>query len=198
MRRIIWLVIVVLIVTSCGKKAKYDRLVQQELASGVRYDSLFLGIHLGMTSEAFYKHCWDLNKQGLIRQGTGNLSVLYNLEYLKYPADMNFYPSFHEDKIYEMPVRFKYNGWSPWNRHLFSDSLQLDVLNLFKEWYGNDFIEINHTTRGKAFVKVKGNRRISIFTKGEIEVHAVFTDMSLAEQVKKENEMKGKDEATTD
>ncbi len=196
MKKVIWVVFVILIFAACGKKSKYDRLVKKELASGVRYDSLFLGINFGMTSKAFYNHCWELNKLGLIRQGTSNLSVLYNFEYLKYPAEMNFYPTFHEDKIYEMPVSFKYNAWSPWNKHLSSDSLQLDVLNLYKEWYGNDFIEVNHSRRGKAFVKVDGNRRISIFTKGEIEVQAIFTDMSLEDAVKKENDKKGNDKAS--
>ena len=59
----------------------------------------------------------------------------------------------------------------------------MDLLNLFEEWYGDDFIELNHSYRGKAFVKIKGNRRISIFTKGDIEVHAIFTDMSLENEV---------------
>jgi len=134
-----------------------------------------------MTSKDFYTHCWELNKKGLIRQGSSNLSVVYDLKDLKHAAKMNFYPTFLEDKIYEMPVRFQYDAWAPWNKHLQSDSLQLDVLNLLEGWYGEDFMEVKHPVHGSAFVKVDGNRRISIFTQGPAEVFAVFTDLSMDE-----------------
>ncbi len=122
-------VLLVLIVSSCSKKDKYEQWVEHELASGVRQDSLFLGIGFGMTSKKFFAHCWELNKQGVIRQGLGKASVEYRLDdELKYPATMNFYPNFSENTIYEMPVRFKYEAWAPWNKPLQADSLQLDVL----------------------------------------------------------------------
>jgi hypothetical protein len=51
---------------SCGSSdiREYEKLVDKELASNKRYDSIFLGIYLGMTNKDFYQHCWDLNKQG--------------------------------------------------------------------------------------------------------------------------------------
>jgi hypothetical protein len=172
--------------------------VEQELASGIRYDSLFFGIYLGMTSKEFYAHCWHLNREGLIRQGSSNLSVVSELNDLKHPAKMNFYPDFLEDKIYEMPVRFQYDAWAPWNKHLWSDSLQLDVLNLFKDWYGEDFMDVKHPKYGSAFVKINGNRRITIFTKGEVEVFAIFTDMSMEELAKEKQILNKEDQAATE
>ena len=198
MSRVIWLVLIIACTLSCGKKARYDRLLKQELTSGVRYDSLFLGIYLDMTSKDFYAHCWELNKKGLIRQGNQNLSVEHELNTLNYPAKMNFYPTFLEDRIYEMPVRFQYDGWAPWNKHLWSDSLQLDVLDLLKDWYGQDFMEVKHSRHGSAFVKVDGNRRITIFTHGEAEVYAVITDMSKVELAKQQHDLPQKNQSANE
>ena len=188
-RNLYYLIFVIAIVTvsACSKKQQYKRLVERELASGVRHDTLFLNLKLGMTSEDFYKTCWDLNKQGLIRQGSGNTTVAYEMkEELNFVTNVNFYPSFYEDKIYEMPVQFKYKAWAPWNKQMQSDSLQLDLLTLFEDWYGKGFFEVSPNDSKRAFVKVDGNRRISIY-KDHVEegtVWALYTDLSKEEEVK--------------
>merc|ERR1711916_69005 len=109
------------------------------------YDSLFLDISFGMTKKEFYSHCWEMNKKRLVTWGNNNTSVLYRLENeLKSPASMNFYPEFYEGKISKMPVIYTYNGWSPWNEQLNADSLLIDVLELYKKWYGDDFMTISN------------------------------------------------------
>lgn len=174
----------VCIISGCSPKAKYENMLKQELASGVRYDSLFMGIYLGMPEKNFYTRCWVLNGKGLIRQGIRNMTVEYQLKgELKYPATMDFYPEFVQGKIFEMPVRFLYNGWAPWNKKLSSDSLQIEVLNWYEKIYGNGFIEVKHPERGIAYVKVNGNRRISIFKEDDMHVWAIFTDMLVKEEV---------------
>ena len=41
-----------------------------------------------------------------------------------------------------------YNAWAPWNKNLFADTLQTDVVELYKKWYGgNNFIEITDCKR---------------------------------------------------
>jgi hypothetical protein len=194
-----FLVVVILVVggvitfSKCSKKAKYESMVEAGLESGQRHDTLFLGLSLGMSSEDFYKHCWELNKQGIIRQGENNTSVLYEMEdEFKSSVDVNFYPSFYEDKIYEMPVKFNYKAWAPWNKQFSGDSLQLELIDLYKGWYGGGFIEIDHSTRGKAYVKVDGNRRISIYKdiSADGTVWALYTDMSVIDEV---NELKKKE-----
>jgi len=166
--------------SSCTKKAEYEQWVEQELASGERQDSLFLGIKMGMTSKDFYAHCWELNKQGVIRQGSENMSVEYQLDdKLKHSATMNFYPNFHNNAIYEMPVTFKYTAWAPWNKELQADSLQAEVLQLMQGWYGEKFMNVTHPQHGTAYVRVDGNRRISIFKKDDSRVVAMFTDLTV-------------------
>lgn len=177
-----------ILLISCSPGATYERRLKKELASGIRYDSLFLGISLGMTSKEFYTHCWKLNRDSLARQGTANMTVEYQVkDELKAPATVNFYPDFEEDRIVEMPVRIIYNGWAPWNQSLSSDSLQLDVLHWYKEVYGNNFLEVEHPKHGKAFVQIRGNRRITIFTEDEKRVVVLFKDMSQIEEKKNED-----------
>ena len=121
------------------------RLVKKELAKGKRVDSLFLGISFGMTSKTFYGYCWELNKKGIFTDGASNTMVLYKINSaLRFPASMNFYPDFYENKIYHMRVIFQYDGWAPWNKAQYADSLLPDILRLYKKWYpgSNEFIKI--------------------------------------------------------
>lgn len=181
MNRMKWMVLIfltALIAGSCSPRKTYERRLKRELTSGVRYDSLFLGLSMGMTSEEFYKHCWGLNRDSIVRQGTANMSVQYDLnQELDYPATMNFYPIFNENSIVEMPVRFIYNGWAPWNKELSADNLAKDVKRWYEEIYGKGFITISHPMNGEAYTKIDGNRRITIYVENDLYVWAIFTDM---------------------
>ncbi|MDP4222125.1 MAG: hypothetical protein Q8868_02325 [Bacteroidota bacterium] len=180
-KRFIWLIMLltsVVIYSGCSPKSRYEHRLRLELAKGVRYDSLFMGFYFGMPEKEFYLHCWKMNQKGLARQGETNNTVLCHLkDELKYPATMDFYPRFTEGKIYEIPVRFKYVGWAPWNKNLSSDNLQSEVLKWYESIYGKGFIEVKHPKRGSAFVRIDGNRRITIFKQNDMLVWAVFTDM---------------------
>jgi hypothetical protein len=179
--RVLWILPILvfgIVVTGCSPKAKYERRLKKELASGVRNDSIFMGIYFGMSQIDFYTHCWTLNRQGLIRQGPSNTTVEYVMkDELKYPATMDFYPTFENAKIVEMPVEFKYTGWAPWNKKLSADSLQADVLNWYKKKYGRDFMAVRHPKHGIAWININGNRRITIFKQDDLRVWAYFTDM---------------------
>jgi hypothetical protein len=166
------------IISGCSPRAKYERKLKHELASGIKCDSLFMGIYFGMSEKEFYTHCWKLNKKGLIRQGESNVTVLYELKNeLKYPANMDFYPKFKEGKISEMPVRFKYTGWAPWNKELTSKKLQADIVRYYEKTYGESFFEVKDPKRGSAFISIKGNRRISVFVQNDLYAWSLFTDM---------------------
>ena len=192
--KILWLVpilIAILLVNGCTPKTKYDRMLKQELASGIRHDSLFMGLYLGMPVKEFYTRCWQLNMKGLIRQGTRNMTVAYQIkDELKYPASVDFYPEFTDGKISEMPVRYIYNGWAPWNKKLSADSLQVQVLKWCEKQYGDNFIEVKHPDKGIAFVKINGNRRISIFKENDMSVWVVYTDL-LAKKESKDSIISG-------
>lgn len=165
---------------------KYESLVKAELASNHRVDSMFLGISLGMTVREFYMHCWDMNKNGIFTDGESNTAVLYKLkEGLNYPASMNFYPDFMNGRISRMGVSFRYDGWAPWNKHMGADSLREDVVHLMTQWYpgGNPFIKMEDEERGTIYVKVDGNRRIIIGAYDNTYVKAVYTDLSVENEL---------------
>lgn len=180
---LILFILITLLHTACDKRSKYEKLLDKELASGERHDSLFYGLSLGMTSKEFFDYCYKKNQEGVFFQG--NAAVDYKMKSeLPFPATMSFYPEFQDKKIIEMPVTITYDSWAPWNKRTFADSLQIDVKNLFEKWYGSGFIRSEHPQRGVAFVKIDGNRRIVIVKQDDKTAKALFTDMS----VEKKNE----------
>lgn len=168
---------------SCGQGYKYKQLEKRELASGERHDSLFLGIYFGMPAEEFYTHCWEMNKQRLVKDGPGNRTVQYLPPDFKQRTQMLFFPRFHEDKIHEMPVEFAYEAWAPWNKDLQSDKLQLEVVQVFEKWYGKGFLKLVSDKIGDVYVKMDGNRRISIWREDDHKVKVIFKDMMVAQQI---------------
>lgn len=172
---------------------QYNKLVKKELAKGARVDSLFLGFSFGMTSKTFYGYCWELNKKGILSDGSNNTMVLYKIDTaLKYPTSMNFYPDFLDNKISNMRVNFQYNSWAPWNKAQFADSLLPDVLQLYKKWYpgGNEFITLTDKEKRTVYIKVDGNRRITLGKFDDMIVKADFTDLLAEVKVKKTNGIK--------
>lgn len=188
--------VVILMLMSCsGDKSmdKYNSLVKKELASHKRMDSVFFGIHFGMANQNFYLYCWEMNKKGLFYDGNddrGNMTVLFKLSSeLKYPASMNFYPDFHDSTIWRMRASFHYDGWVPWNKAMGADSLLPEVLAMYKKWYndGNSFIQIDDEKRGTVYVKIDGNRRITIRKFDDVIVKVDYTDMLVEKQIKDKN-----------
>lgn len=180
MRLIVLMITVFVLIVACREQSEYEKLLKSELAKNIRYDSLFLGLHFDMSSKDFYTACWEMNKQGLIMQGPGNLSVEYNLDssQLKSPAYMRFYPKFKAEKIHVMPVEFIYKAWAPWNQQLSADSLLLDVKEMFERWYGGEFIYLEDESGNiKLWVKIDGNRRIRLYIKNISTVKAEFVNL---------------------
>lgn len=179
MKKVLWvskLLVLGIVCYSCGRFKAEDK---------SSYDSLFLGIHFGMGKKEFYDYCWEMNRQKKFIHGPTNQSVEYKVvEGVDHPIMMRFYPSFHEDKVYEMPVTFNYEAWAPWNKHLGADSLMKQMLTLFKQWYGDDFKSLEHKTMGTVYYKMDGKRRINLFKRDDQFVQAVFTDLSVEKKIK--------------
>ncbi|MEM6320196.1 MAG: hypothetical protein AAF960_21180 [Bacteroidota bacterium] len=175
------------IFTACQQKSEYHQMLERETASGIRHDTLYYGFHFGMTSKEFYDRCWKMNKEGWFRQGATNSTVYAKVTELKYPASMDFYPTFYEGKIVGMPTTFYYNNWAPWNKHLSAENLIQEVLVLMEKWYGKGFIQIKNPSKfggsTDAYVKIDGNRRITIFGKDDTKVQVDFIDLTKKEEM---------------
>jgi hypothetical protein len=175
LKLLLFLLSIASLLPSC--RTDYEQLVQQEMASGVTNDSIIFGFYLGMEADSFYSRCWQLNKTKLFKQGVYNNSVEYEMSELKHPALMNFYPTFHEGQVREMPFVIQYKAWAPWNKELWSDSLLLDVVRYFERMHGKGFIKLDHPQKGVRYAKVNGNRRILVWKANDMEVNALYTDL---------------------
>ena len=167
----------------------YISLERKELLSGVRYDSLFLGVEFGMTSKEFYAHCWDLNRKKLVSQGPSNNSVRYLIptESVGQNIEMLFYPVFNKDTVYEVNTTFSYTAWAPWNKETSAEYLMDEIKGLLSDWYAAEFYEIkNPKNKSKLFATVNGNRRIAITKVSEREVRARFTNILIEKKLKNE------------
>lgn len=161
---------------SCDQRSEYERLVQRELDSGERNDSLFLGYYLGMEREDFFDHSWQLNQQNKI---TGGAQVYYKIEGLSDEATMVFFPEFKNDQIYRMPVEVYFDSWAIWNREFYADSLIVELEDLYEDTYGPGFIHTMHPELEKeSWIKVDGNRRISIYKRDDRHARIEFLDLT--------------------
>lgn len=162
---------------ACEQKSEYEQLVEREMSNQSRYDSLFLGYTFGMQRQDFFDHSWQLNQQHLI---TGSAQVEYPIGDLKSKATMTFFPEFHNNRIYRIPAEIQYDGWAPWNKDLFADSLIVELVDLYEEIYGPGFIQTIHPDFEKpSWIKVDGNRRISIYRKDDMKARIEFLDLSV-------------------
>ncbi len=131
-------------------------------------DSIFFHLYFGMTKQAFYDTCWSLNKKGFVIQGANNLSVQHEIESeLGMPVYMNFYPTFSEDRLYQMPVVYNYESWSPWNRQLFSDTLITHVVKKLEKDFEISFTKKTTPDGRPAYYNYTGPRKILVTTQDE-------------------------------
>lgn len=173
---------ILLLVSACRgtDKKNLAEVEKQELSKGIRNDSLFYGLYLGMTIDAFADTCRKRHREGLFDEG-GNRMVEFELKNneLKFLAKISFYPSFTQNKISEVPVFFKYRNSEPWNPEMATGKLLLDVKKLMEKWYGDGFFITPLPTGRNGFAQVSGNRRILIKVDKDDEVVVIFTDLTL-------------------
>ena len=181
---VLYFFLIGLFVVSC--KSEYQQYVDRELSSGVTNDSLMFGLYMGLEKETYFEICWELNKEGVLDQGTGNGSVRHTTDKdslgqrTTYSLDLLFEALFDEEDILRgMSINYSYLAWAPWNRELQSDGLILRLKKDLLEMYpGNDFIEIDvKASKSSALVKIDGNRQILMYIKGDKDVVVKIEDL---------------------
>ena len=173
--------ILLFLIYSCNKTEKKNlaEIEKQEVATGIRHDSLLVGLNFGMTKEAFLDYCWGMNKKGLFREGEGKtVEYILGKREVKYRIQMNFYPTFSDNKITELPIRFKYMDMDIFNPLMKTDKLFKEVKKYIEDVFGGGFFMSPIPTGGKGYVKVEGNRRIMIINEKENEVMVILTDLT--------------------
>lgn len=168
-------------------QSEYDKMVRSELARGIAHDSLILGMYMGQTQKEFYAHCWDLNKQKLISQGNGNQYARYMIpldtlsgEDESDKIEMLFYGIFDNEKIMRgMDMIYSYTSWAPWNKSKYADSLAQTLIDQYEFNYpGNSFFTIDSGMEDvPIYVKIDGNRQITIYKKTSKDVTVKIEDL---------------------
>lgn len=170
---------VVIIINSCNPQNRLERVIQSELSSGARHDSLFLGLEFGITMQEFYQHCQELNSQGLVREGSKNMSVEYIFkDSLDQPIAFNFYADRSANgPIHKYYTSFYYYAFAL-NRHLYADRLIEMLPAILMDWYGgNEPFMLRK--KGKEYVyKIDGNRVIELYVYDLGTVVATYFDSS--------------------
>ncbi len=167
----------ILSINACENKTEYELTVAEELNSLERADSLFLGYYFGMTSKEFFEHSRQLNSDGVI---TGQTTIHYTHDHLGHSVTSYFYPSFEDDQIYRLPIEASYDGWAPWNRSFFSDTLMVDLMDLYNQQYGAEFnFTVIPDKEDSVWVSVQSNRRIVLNKKDDMTVQIEFLDLSV-------------------
>ena len=171
-------------ITFAACESEYSRTVKRELQTGVIHEDLILGLKIGQTQKEFYDHCWQLNKQKIISQGSGNkfakkLILLDSTAQNQDKVEMLFYGIFDEEKVmHGMHMKFSYVKWAPWNEAYQSTVLVEKLQEKYmKQYQGNPFIEITIKGDVKAYVKVDGNREILLYPNTTKDVTVKIGDL---------------------
>lgn len=147
-----------------------------------RQDSLFLGYYFGMSQQEFFDYSFKLNAQKVITNGSG-AEIVKKESRLKADARMSFYPKFKNDKIFMMPVIYSYDGWAPWNTHLFADSLLVDLLEVYEDSLNVDFKRFEQDTTPEVYYLHRiDNQEIRMHTLSDSKVLVTFMDLSQVEK----------------
>src|SRR5690625_2912608 len=161
---------------ACDNRTPYEKMLQRELDSGIRQDTLFLGYYLGMPKQEFFDHSWELNQRKIVR---GDSFVRYRLKGYSNDATMIFYPDFKVGRIHRMPVEIQFDAWAIWNRELYSDIFTVEVLDNIREIYGSALIQAVYPGAGKSvWIEIDGNRRIAVYRHDDRKGRLEFLDLT--------------------
>ncbi len=166
-------------------QSEYDKTVKQEINSGLRHDTLLFNLTVGDTKKEFFEKCWQLNKEQLISQGSGNKYAKYFME-PDLTADSTkrvevlFFGIFDKQNImHGMEMKMSFTAWAPWNKEHQSDQLMSYMEERYMRQYaGNPFIKIDVDEQIKALVKVDGNRQILMFPLDNQRISVKITDLT--------------------
>jgi hypothetical protein len=178
MKETIKFLILVLAGFGCVEKSEYQKVVEKELKTETRFDSLFYAFYFGMPADDFYAYCWDMNKKGEFMEGSSNAMVKTEVLGLPYRANFEFYPLFKDNRVQSMICSFNYPAWAPWNTYLNSENLIEDLRVMLQIWYGGQFFETKRIGIGKTYTMIQGNRRIVLYYEQDNRVEVLFSDLT--------------------
>lgn len=174
----------VLLLLSCRDKVSLEAMQSNELAKGVRYDSLVHGIHFGMSMEDFTRHCAQMNRNKVFMPNSqGNAVRVIFIEGFREPVHFEFFPDQNPTQtLVRLIGALRYESFSYYDKKYAIENLIEEAILFFENSYGgNEFIAIQHENvlLESKFVKIDGNRMITLSPTfdGQV-VEVVFEDLS--------------------
>jgi hypothetical protein len=144
-------------------------------------DSLFLGFRFGMTEEAFFEHCRQMNAAGILYEGNTPNTVSYKLDGFTVAARTLMLPTFSDGKISRFDMRFQYEVLPMFRPDLTIKKLMGEAASYLSEELAIEFTPRDDTQFGPVLAHREGYRQLFIYPKGEF-VWATFLDLRTVEE----------------
>lgn len=187
MKRLLPLLIISLIVLiSCDdykrqkKQKQIDETIEKELATGIRNDTIFLGLEFGMSKNKVNNEMNKLIKEGKIYLDNDN-NYRYKFDFgdntLPHHAIAGFSTFYHKNKLYKFIVVI--NETEP------ESMLEVCKLTLFMTYlnkYKNCFRQKSILDDSHILVCINGNRKIKILS-GLTDVRIIYTDLIAEKEI---------------
>ncbi|MBU1298082.1 MAG: hypothetical protein KJ963_06860 [Bacteroidetes bacterium] len=192
MNKVIIFLLFIFLIAGCNKKYEedetekaqeaYDKKVQEELNSGIRNDTIFLGYTFGMTKNQAEKKTKELYKQHILYINDDNYYA-YEMSLEKDDkAEATFAPSYFKNRLNALTVDVKPKGY--FARLLYNPGLlQITLVNLYVEKYGYSYIK-QEGAFDNDYIFIQGNREIKVIQTIK-NVRIFYTDLSIQNEVKK-------------
>lgn len=143
------------------KGSTLEEVINNELSSGVRNDTIFLGFTFGMTEKEFYKKLRTLFKENKIYKDKSNRDFFtYDLAAGQYGTfKCTFAPEYFKGKLYKLGISAK-----PENQFLLIKTATSLLSYFFMRKYGPPTIEqeMKLIDDCKEYIWIAGNRKIKI------------------------------------
>lgn len=159
---------ILILASSCVQEQSYESIRKEELAKGIRVDSVIYKVHLGMRYLDYYAYCFQMNQSGQFMPNTaGDMVSLELTKGFNFPVIFEFMPSKqgNSEKIYFYWGKLTYKNFSYYNKDNSIEKLTKEAMDYFENYYkGRKFIKIpneNILLKYK-FVKIDGNRQITL------------------------------------
>lgn len=163
------------------QKKSYEQIVQEELATGKKNDTIFLNFKFGMSEKQLNKRFDDLKSQGKIygfRKVEGRSFLNRKFFYRGYIYDFTLDSMIHKtiisngfynDSLYAMAVTF-YNE---------PDFIFLyKLINLYKTRYGEPKFEREHYDHSTSTKWINGNREI-VIAESDLNINIIYSELRL-------------------
>lgn len=153
-----------------------EEIIDNELATKKRNDTIFLDFRFGMTEKEFVKHLRKLiNQEKLYTDPLSNF-ITYDLIYDKYTTiKCTFKPDYYKDKLYELGVSAKSQ-----DNYTSTKTTTIQLMMFFISKYGLCDVEekMELVDDCKEYIWIQGNRKISVMC-GIDDSRIFYEDLSI-------------------